>query len=305
MSSAGCAPTDLAGQTGRIGCAKVAAETLAREILAGERRASDAFGRPDAYDFLNRSASGSRLPFLGSSAKIDAGKGYGILGAVLYMQPAQESGREACAGRSAGCTAACLAESTGRMSMIGSQTARRRRHASFFADRGRFLADLHDEIAWHERKARKLGKIAAVRLNGTTDLPWHRLRYVAHNGDRFARLHDAFPNVRFYEYTKIAYGTASKGGIPPNLHLTFSVSDRDDADTKAAEYLAAGFGSAVVTFTKKHEGPDTFTIGDVSYPTVDGDAHDARFLDPAGSVVILAAKGRAKTDETGFVREAS
>ena len=34
---------------------------------------------------------------------------------------------------------------------------------------------------------------------------------------------------------------------------------------------------------------------------MDGDADDLRFLDPAGSVVALYAKGRAKKDKTGFV----
>ena len=279
---------------------------LAADVLAGTVPASACIGRPGTYDHLNRSASGGRLPFLGTSAKIDAGKGFGILGAVLYMQPAQESGREACAGRSAGCTAACLAESTGRMSMIGSQTARRRRHASFYADRGRFLADLHDEIGRHEKRAIRAGKVAAVRLNGTTDLPWHRLRYTTHSGESFARLHDAYPRVRFYEYTKHTFAGYSRGaGIPANLHVTFSVSERPDAEEKASEWLAAGFGAAVVTFTRKHEIPAAFTVAGISRETVDGDAHDARFLDPSGAVVILAAKGRAKTDQTGFVRVAS
>ena len=94
-------------------------------ILSGELSASAAIGRPDLYPEL------SRNPFLGSSHKIEAGAGYGILSAVLYMQPAGVSGRESCPGRSAGCTAACLAESVGRMSMSGPQRARRRRHAAF------------------------------------------------------------------------------------------------------------------------------------------------------------------------------
>ena len=35
---------------------------------------------------------------------------------------------------------------------------------------------------------------------------------------------------------------------------------------------------------------------------IDGDEHDARFLDPGPSyVVALTAKGRAKTDTSGFV----
>jgi hypothetical protein len=34
---------------------------------------------------------------------------------------------------------------------------------------------------------------------------------------------------------------------------------------------------------------------------VDGDANDLRFLDPAGSMVWLKAKGKARADTTGFV----
>lgn len=272
---------------------------LAAAILSGDLTASAAMGRADAYDALNMGANG-RLPFLGTSSKIDAGTSIGILSAVLYMQPAMVSGREACPFRSDGCTAACLAESTGRMSMTGPQTARRRRHASFFADRGRFLADLHAEIARHERIARKAGKVAAIRLNGTTDLPWHRMRYTDHSGVKHARIHDAFPGVKFYEYTKRPLG--AQGDIPPNLHLTFSVSERTDSEEHAAPYLAAGQSAAVVIFAPKHAHPETFMIGDTSYPMVDGDAHDARFLDPAGSIVALAAKGNAKTDTSGFVR---
>lgn len=278
------------------------AETLARDILNGSRPPSDAMNRADVYDVLNRGANG-RLPFLGSSSKIDAGKGFGILGAVLYMMPAMQSGRESCSGRSDGCTDACLVANTGRMDMAGPQTARRRRHASFYADRRRFLADLHDEIAAHEKRAIRAGKVPAIRLNGTTDLPWHRMKYTDHNGAQHARLHDAFPNVRFYEYTKHSFDTSAKGaGIPANLHLTFSISERADADEKAREYLANGYGAAVVTFTKKHDIPPVFTVAGSDWNTTDGDAHDARFLDPASAVVILAAKGNAKTDTSGFVR---
>jgi hypothetical protein len=273
---------------------------LASQILTGRKPAAEAFRKPHLYDQLNAGANG-RLPFLGSSSKIEHGESVGILSTVLYMQPANESGREACAWRSPGCSAACLAEGTGRMSMSGPRQARRRRHASFYADRARFLTDLAGEIAAHAKKAHKLGKVAAVRLNGTTDFPWHRLR-VTYNGTEYPNIHAIFPDVHFYEYTKIPLAIQSRGGLPSNLHLTFSISERADADAYASEYLRAGFGAAVVTFTKRHIIPESFKLGRKRYQTTDGDAHDARFLDPSGSIVILSAKGRAKTDESGFVR---
>jgi hypothetical protein len=277
--------------------------TLASAILAGTLPASSAIGHPEIYDDLNRGANG-KLPFLGSSAKIDAGMSVGILSTVLYMMPAKSSGREACAGRSDGCTLACLAEGTGRMSMSGPRMARIRRHASFYADRSRFLADISDELTKHARKATRMGKTSAARLNGTTDLPWHRMPFTDNAGVKHASLYAAHPSIRFYEYTKNPLKIAAKGGIPANVHLVFSISERDDADDYATEYLRAGYGAAVVTFTERHVIPTTFKVNGMSYPTTDGDAHDARFLDPKGTVVILAAKGKAKTDRSGFVRSA-
>ena len=37
------------------------------------------------------------------------------------------------------------------------------------------------------------------------------------------------------------------------------------------------------------------------FPVINGDENDLRFLDPKGVVVGLKAKGKAKTDTTGFV----
>lgn len=276
-------------------------DVLAAAILSGDLPPSAAMGRPDAYDAIMRGANGP-LPILGTSAKIDAGQGFGILGAVLYMVPANGSGREACAGRTAGCTAACLAEGTGRMSMSGPRTARIRKHAGFYADRGRFLADLSREIAAHERRAIRMGKTAAVRLNGTTDLPWHRMRFTDHDGTTWQRIHDAHPGVRFYEYTKHPLAVAQRRAIPVNLHLTYSISESPASEARAAEYLAAGYSAAVVIHARKHEHPAWWAVGGTIAPMVDGDAHDARFLDPPGSVVALAAKGFAKRDTSGFVR---
>lgn len=281
-------------------------QQIAESIKNGERPASDAMGNADLFGPLTTGDTGDTLPLLGTSSKIDAGTGYGVLSRVLYMVPAKGSGREACAGRSQGCTLACLAEGTGRMSMHQSQRARRRRHAAFYADRTAFLRMLHGEIAAHERSAARQGKIAAVRLNGTTDLPWHRMSYTLADGTRFARIHDAFPDVRFYEYTKHPLSAAAKGGIPANLSLTFSLSERPDAERYALDYLRSGHGVAIVMAIPRHEPPSTWRFygeGESElFRVIDGDAHDARFLDPTASIVALAAKGNAKGDRSGFVR---
>jgi hypothetical protein len=40
-------------------------------------------------------------------------------------------------------------------------------------------------------------------------------------------------------------------------------------------------------------------------PVVDGDKHDLRFLDEKGVIVGLKAKGKAVTDQSGFVIDAT
>jgi len=276
-------------------------KSLARGILAGTISPSEAMGRADAYDALTHGTTGNRLPFLGTSTKIDAGKGFGILSKVLYMMPADSSGREACSARSAICTDFCLV-STGRLVYATNVSARARKHAAFYADRNRFLADIDLEVKALVRQAVKAGKVPAVRLNGTTDLPFHRMPFTAHDGTRYPSVHAANGSVRFYEYTKLPLRIATKG-MPANLHLTFSVSEKVESDSQAVEYLRAGHSAAVVFATPKHVHPNRYTLAGHTAKVVDGDAHDARFLDPRGSVVALAAKGKAKGKPAdGFVR---
>jgi hypothetical protein len=277
------------------------AQKLADDILSGTLPASAAMRRPDVYEALNRGASEFGLPFLGTSSKIDAGAGVGVLTKVLYMMAAGASGREACPDSSAACRAVCLVEHTGRMSMTNAVRARRRRHASFFADRARFLSTLAYEIVALGESARRTGKIPAVRLNGTTDLPWVNMR-VNFGGRQWDNLYQiaAAHGVRTYDYTKARVGTRSY----PDHHYTFSLSDHPESNARAVEWLRHGSNVAVVFDVAKGCLPDTYKIGGTDYPVIDGDKHDARFLDPAGVIVGLSAKGRAKGTGTvnGFVR---
>ena len=81
--------------------------------------------------------------------------------------------------------------------------------------------------------------------------------------------------------------------LPANYHLTFSRSEKNDADV--LPLLRAGKQVAVVFAGK------TLPTLYQGYRVIDGDRHDARFLDLRGVVIGLRAKGKAKHDTTGFV----
>ena len=74
--------------------------------------------------------------------------------------------------------------------------------------------------------------------------------------------------------------------------MTFSQADGNEADVRRA--IAAGMNVATV-FRK------ALPATHMGLPVYDGDDSDLRFLDPAGVIVGLKAKGRAKKDTTGFV----
>jgi hypothetical protein len=151
------------------------------------------------------------------------------------------------------------------------------------------------------RRALKKGLTPVVRLNGTSDLPWEKLRL---NDGRTVL--ETFPDVQFYDYTKNARRAIANatGQHPGNYQLTFSRSETNAADCQ--NVLAAG-GNVAVVFNLchcrracKHELPDIgFTY--FGRRVISGDHDDLRFLDPAGVVVGLKGKGRAKVDASGFV----
>ena len=204
---------------------------------------------------------------------------------ILHLAPAKESGYQTCPKATAGCAAACL-NTAGRGKFTNVQRARIEKTKLFFQQRAQFLAQLVAEIGKAERKAQKLGKTLSVRLNGTSDLQWEI--YKAFNGQTIFQV---FPNVVFYDYTKIANRDVSN---IPNYSLTFSLAETNAADVSTA--IQNGMNIAVV-FRKAL--PETWQ----GMPVIDGDVDDLRFLDPQGVIVGLRAKGKAKKDTSGFVQD--
>jgi len=218
---------------------------------------------------------------------------------ILHLAPANLSGFETCPKRTEGCTAACL-NTAGRGGMFKKgettntiQKARIRKTRLFFEDRVSFMNLLVKDIELAIKQSAKLSLIPVFRLNGTSDIAFEKYE-VLRNGQTYSNIFFAFPEVIFYDYTKIL---GRKINFIPNYSLTFSAADGNDADVQKA--IAQGYNVATVFGIKKTlPMPETY----LGRPVFNGDESDLRFLDPKGVVVGLYAKGRAKKDTSGFVK---
>ena len=229
-----------------------------------------------------------------SNPKTLKGESKGFLTYIMHLAPGSISGFNVCPGASAGCLSSCLnTAGRGHMKMI--QDARIRRTRLFFEDRPAFMAQLVDEVSKGIRKAERKGLIPVFRLNGTSDI-----RFETVPVDGYSNIFEMFPNTRFYDYTKLS----NRRNIPANYHLTFSRSEENDH--LIGQAIGNGMNVAVVFDTKKNDdlpvrmGTD-FCGGFGPLPVVDGDETDLRFMDPAGCIVGLRAKGKARKDSSGFV----
>ena len=245
-------------------------------------------------------ASPESNPKVAKNGKLD------VLTAPLHLAPFDLSGYQVCAQASAGCAAACLHTAGNPAYMAGKDASRKAKTRAYFEERSAFMAVLFFEIAALQRKAKAQGMQAGIRLNATSDLPWERRR-VDVDG-KAVGLMDLFPEVQFYDYTKVTKRALlhAQGKMPANYHLTFSKTENNDADV--ARVLEAG-GNVAAVFSRDaykaavHAGVwhGAKILPWVGVPVTDGDVHDYRPADPAGCIVALKAKGDARHDTSGFV----
>ena len=218
---------------------------------------------------------------------------------ILHLAPASLSGYNTCPKATEGCKAACL-NTAGRGGMFKRgettntiQQARIRKTKQFYENRDSFMVDLVKDIELAIKQSKRLGLIPVFRLNGTSDLAWEKYE-VTRGNIEFDNIFMAFPEVQFYDYTKMLN---RKVNHISNYHLTFSAADGNDLDVLKA--IQSGMNIATVFGIKKTEPmPETFN----GLPVFNGDESDLRFLDPRGVIVGLYAKGKAKKDSTGFVK---
>lgn len=227
------------------------------------------------------------------------GQSVGYLTYILHLAPANLSGYNTCPKATTGCAAACLnTAGRGGMHKKGETTnviqkARIRKTKLFFEDRITFMNLLVKDMELGIKQAAKKGLVPVFRLNGTSDLSWEKYE-VLRNGQSYTNIFMAFPEVQFYDYSKIL---GRKVSTIKNYQLTFSEADGNALDTLNA--IRAGYNVATVFGLKKTEPMPEFWNG---LPVFNGDESDLRFLDPKGVVVGLYAKGKAKKDTSGFVK---
>ena len=208
--------------------------------------------------------------------------------AIQYLAPANTvRGHNMCPYASQGCKAACLFTAGKARIWPRINKARIKRTKMFLYDREAYFQRLTNELHKFLELCRERGKRPAVRLNGTSDIPWELL-----NVDLFHN----FSEAQFYDYTKIP--ARMSRSRPANYHITFSRSENNEA--LCLSLLRARKAAVTAVFdqrVKRNGYPKTY----MGYPVVNGDQSDLRFTDPAGCWVGLYAKGRALKDKTGFV----
>jgi hypothetical protein len=221
----------------------------------------------------------TNLLSVNADSKTKKGIDAGYLTGIMYLTPAGQAGlKNICPSASKGCKESCLySAGRGRFSQV--ENARIKRTQFLLENRRAFLEILKADIHILVRQAHEQNKKPAVRLNGTSDLAFHKLIDF-----------DQFKTVSFYDYTKVKRRMTEE--LPKNYSLTFSRSESNNKDS--LQVLKAGQNVSVV-FRKSL--PDFWN----GFRVIDGDKTDLRFLDPKGVVVGLTAKGDAKQDRTGFV----
>ena len=233
------------------------------------------------YQKPNRLTFKEGNPKTDKNKKVEGLEKYRIL--RLNLAPADLSGFNVCPMASAGCKSACLHTAGNPVFQKQKDKGRINRARYYFQSRVEFLNQLTKEIKNFEIWCIKNNLIPVVRLNTTSDIPWE-----IHN------IFELFPNIQFYDYTKIYKRAVKfvKGEYPKNYHLTYSLNE----DNKDLAFNILKMGGNISAVFRKNL-PDTYK----GYKVVNGDEHDLRFLDLQNSIVGLKAKGKAKTDYSGFV----
>ena len=230
---------------------------------------------------------------LSNNPKLEKSGKYEVLTNGLSLAPSFISGYNTC-NFASNCAFVCLNFSGhGQEHMLNNGKhivliARIIRTIIFYEYRKQFLNQLHKEIksfynkVMNKNKKENKSYIPSIRLNVLSDILWEKIDITLFTDN---------PDITFYDYTKNPNRNVSHIN---NYSLTFSRNEHNDLYCEQA--FNNNMNVAIVFDIKKgYTIPKTFRNKNV----LDGDLHDARFLDKNNNYVGLRKKG-FKTDTSGF-----
>lgn len=256
------------------------------------------------------------------NSKTIKGEKFGYTTYIMYLAPHTQNSKGAnlCPNASAGCAKACLFNS-GAARFTNVQQGKINKTEFYLDNRQYFMTKLVHELQKIEKRhadiqgdklVGRTGKTIrykkfAVRLNGTSDIPFENIRIFHYENDRlvvskkpkkeYLNIFELFPNIQFYDYTK-GYRRFNNVILPKNYHLTFSRSEENDVETM--DILNRGYNVAVVFgVTKEQELPETYK----GFKVINGDESDLRFLDDENVIVGLKYKFMTGKGTTGVNKD--
>jgi hypothetical protein len=220
---------------------------------------------------------------------------------LLHLAPSKISGYNVCPKSSEGCRKICLNMAgqggcviAGKLHTLHLHVARSGRTTLLKTNKSLFFKKMKNEIDGFLIKCEIKGSIPCIRLNGTSDLNWAKIKDPKTNKN----LMDLYPEIQFYDYTK---DINQLKNAPKNYNFTFSHSENNYNDVLKA--IALGFNIAV-PFDKKIGLPEIY----FGLPVFNADETDLRFLDNELAKIKtpiisgLLEKGYlALRDKTGFI----
>ena len=239
------------------------------------------------------------------NAKAAKALGYGWLNAIHYMAPGRSAGvGNLCPHMSPQCEEACLGTHAGRAGIVDSSGMSPVVRSRIMKAQ-MFMRDRHTYMNWLARCIHRASVLGArnglrlsVRLNGSTDTNWSRIRFKVDHRTYVKcgvpeGLFVTIPEMFFAQFNEYTKDFQRLGNVQSNIYQTFSFSGENHEECKAA--LAGGYNVAVVF---GHGLPDMWW----GHPVINGDLHDLRHLDPANVVVGLSPKGKvAKASNSSFI----
>jgi hypothetical protein len=251
----------------------------------------------------------SRRPLLSANSKLRKGLGrYRAIG--LAMAPWKFAGKgNLCGNASPACINACNGLWSGMNVTPSTRFALIGRARLYMEFRALFLKKLREELANFEKLCIRTGRIPAVRLNVSTDIPFERVA---------PELFAEFRRIRFYDYT--AYSADNRAALPPNYQTCHSWKETTnfayvESTIRAGRNIVVPFDSAYAPARGLFGAlPETVvfrcreTGREIVVAVVNGDKHDFRLrqTDGAGKCIGLHGKsGRGKVTaavESGFMR---